>query len=522
MLDSCRRPGPGHGDHPAAGAPLRRGRRDLLLRHRRAAGSRRRGPGHHPRRRARSWPSRSAPAPTSTGCRRCTPDDVPYVTEAVRLLVAELGATPLIGFAGAPFTLASYLVEGGPSRDLLRTKALMMRRPRRCGGTCSTGSPRSPGRSSRSRSRPGRPPCSCSTRGWARCALADYAGPVQPASARRARAAGRAAACRGSTSASATGELLARMGRRRRRRRRRRLQACPSTRPPAGSARAARCRATSTRRRCSRRRRCCATACEPVLAGAGDGARPRLQPRVTACRRTADPGALARVVEARARAWRQRDRRLPAGRPAGPLVVVVGAGISRAGRGLAAGHGARRPATAGRSCSSSRRGSAASCSWGTSAGRGRPRRRVRAGAAARGRRADRRGRARRRRRPPGDGRGERACATAGLYPLPGRHPDGRARPARTVLAGLLDRAEVGAGRRGAGAAADAGRRRRRRRVVGRRPGSGRAVVDRLVEPLLGGVYAGHADRLSLRATVPQLWRRPGGWFAARASRGDRR
>ncbi len=36
---------------------------------------------------------------------------------------------------------------------------------------------------------------------------------------------------------------------------------------------------------------------------------------------------------------------------------------------------------------------------------------------------------------------------------------------------------------------------------------GRAVVDRLVEPLLGGVYAGHADRLSLRATVPQLWER---------------
>jgi uroporphyrinogen decarboxylase len=50
---------------------------------------------------------------------------VPYVTEAVRLLVAELGSTPLIGFAGAPFTLASYLVEGGPSRDLTRTKALM-------------------------------------------------------------------------------------------------------------------------------------------------------------------------------------------------------------------------------------------------------------------------------------------------------------------------------------------------------------------------------------------------------------
>jgi uroporphyrinogen decarboxylase len=51
--------------------------------------------------------------------------DVPYVTEAVTELVGELGATPLIGFAGAPFTLASYLVEGGPSRDHARTKALM-------------------------------------------------------------------------------------------------------------------------------------------------------------------------------------------------------------------------------------------------------------------------------------------------------------------------------------------------------------------------------------------------------------
>ncbi len=50
---------------------------------------------------------------------------VAFVSEAVRLLVAELGATPLIGFAGAPFTLASYLVEGGPSRTHEHTKALM-------------------------------------------------------------------------------------------------------------------------------------------------------------------------------------------------------------------------------------------------------------------------------------------------------------------------------------------------------------------------------------------------------------
>ncbi len=50
---------------------------------------------------------------------------VPDIAESVRLLVAELGPTPLIGFAGAPFTLASYLIEGGPSRTYAKTKALM-------------------------------------------------------------------------------------------------------------------------------------------------------------------------------------------------------------------------------------------------------------------------------------------------------------------------------------------------------------------------------------------------------------
>jgi uroporphyrinogen decarboxylase len=52
--------------------------------------------------------------------------DVPYVLEAARLACAELPAdVPLIGFAGAPFTVASYLVEGGKSREYRRTKALM-------------------------------------------------------------------------------------------------------------------------------------------------------------------------------------------------------------------------------------------------------------------------------------------------------------------------------------------------------------------------------------------------------------
>ncbi|WP_371526690.1 uroporphyrinogen decarboxylase [Streptomyces sp. NBC_01283] len=57
--------------------------------------------------------------------RDLTPDDVSYVTQAIGMLTAELGSTPLIGFAGAPFTLASYLVEGGPSRNHEHTKALM-------------------------------------------------------------------------------------------------------------------------------------------------------------------------------------------------------------------------------------------------------------------------------------------------------------------------------------------------------------------------------------------------------------
>jgi uroporphyrinogen decarboxylase len=61
--------------------------------------------------------------------RSLQPEDLPYVSEAVSLLVGELGPTPLIGFAGAPFTLASYLVEGGPSKDYARTKALMLGSP---------------------------------------------------------------------------------------------------------------------------------------------------------------------------------------------------------------------------------------------------------------------------------------------------------------------------------------------------------------------------------------------------------
>jgi uroporphyrinogen decarboxylase len=60
--------------------------------------------------------------------RPLTDPDVEYVTEAIRLLRKEL-PVPLIGFSGAPFTLASYLIQGGPSRNHELTKAFMHTAP---------------------------------------------------------------------------------------------------------------------------------------------------------------------------------------------------------------------------------------------------------------------------------------------------------------------------------------------------------------------------------------------------------
>ncbi len=57
------------------------------------------------------------------------PDALGFIGESVRALTGELGATPLVGFAGAPYTLASYLIEGGPSKDHALTKAMMHAEP---------------------------------------------------------------------------------------------------------------------------------------------------------------------------------------------------------------------------------------------------------------------------------------------------------------------------------------------------------------------------------------------------------
>jgi uroporphyrinogen decarboxylase len=61
--------------------------------------------------------------------RHFVPDDaVAPLLEAIRLIRAE-SPVPLIGFAGAPFTLACYLIEGGPSREFLKTKSFMHAEP---------------------------------------------------------------------------------------------------------------------------------------------------------------------------------------------------------------------------------------------------------------------------------------------------------------------------------------------------------------------------------------------------------
>ncbi|GAB3060445.1 uroporphyrinogen decarboxylase [Virgibacillus ainsalahensis] len=56
--------------------------------------------------------------------------DVPYVLDTIRLLTKEQLEVPLIGFSGAPFTLASYMIEGGPSKNYSKTKAFMYREPK--------------------------------------------------------------------------------------------------------------------------------------------------------------------------------------------------------------------------------------------------------------------------------------------------------------------------------------------------------------------------------------------------------
>ena len=242
--------------HAAAGPPLRRRRRHPLLRHRRAA------PRHRLRRR------RSSPAAgpvVAEPFRRGRPGPAAPVRARGRRPVrgrdgpswsaAELAGTgvALIGFAGAPFTVASYLVEGGPSRTFAKVKALMhgdpalwdelTERPGRHGRRLAAGPDRGrrAGRAAlrqlgrlavarrvrplRAPRHPGR------ARGHRRPRRADH--PLRRGHRRAARPHG---VRPGPTSSGSTG-------------------GCRSTRPAAASGAATRCRATSTPRSASRRGR---------------------------------------------------------------------------------------------------------------------------------------------------------------------------------------------------------------------------------------------------------------------------
>ncbi len=57
-------------------------------------------------------------------------EDLRFVLDAIKIATSELKDTPLIGFAGAPFTVASYMIEGGYSRHFLKTKNFMYQHPR--------------------------------------------------------------------------------------------------------------------------------------------------------------------------------------------------------------------------------------------------------------------------------------------------------------------------------------------------------------------------------------------------------
>ena len=123
-----------------------------------------------PRRRSGHRDAAADARPTSTRVRRFEPREaLGYVLDAIRQIKTELGGrVPLIGFAGAPFTLASYAIEGGHSSCFAHTKALMYGVPGSLASLLRTCSPTSSAIISSRRSKRASTASRCSTRGSAR------------------------------------------------------------------------------------------------------------------------------------------------------------------------------------------------------------------------------------------------------------------------------------------------------------------------------------------------------------------
>ena len=127
FLELCRTPDVAAEVTVLPGGEARRRRRHPLRRHPPRRGAARGRPRVRARARGRSSTARCARRPTSSGWSSATPRR-PCPSSSRRCAgraPRSRSAVPLIGFAGAPFTVASYLVEGGASRDYLQTKRLM-------------------------------------------------------------------------------------------------------------------------------------------------------------------------------------------------------------------------------------------------------------------------------------------------------------------------------------------------------------------------------------------------------------